>query len=196
MKRLFLIALLVLPLGVMACDCPQGKAPTVKELEAYELIFEGKVDSVTHCKDGTALAWFHVADVFKGNAFTSFPVVFDCSSDCQMSFVAGETWMIFATAGKQYQTAATEFCSRSRKQPKAGEQDLYSVSSGGLTYDQEKNFLAQNFSAHAPKERKAEQLMPKNIIPRGYTPLWWLLGSFVALILLYFGMNRLWKKMS
>src|SRR6185436_2562869 len=81
-----------------ACDCEMATV-SAESISKYELIFVGKVVAISGC-DESAKANFAVEKLFRGKCFSATDVEFDCSSDCQMSFVPGQTWIIYATYEK------------------------------------------------------------------------------------------------
>src|ERR1043166_7108143 len=80
-----------------ACDCPPVR-PLSKELcGGFNVIFRGKVTSVTPCDEkGNAVASFAITALYKGNCEKEIQVNFECMSSCMMSFAPGEEWIIYA----------------------------------------------------------------------------------------------------
>jgi hypothetical protein len=166
-----------------ACKCSFDSL-SLQNIKSSELIFLGEVSAVSGCS-GTSKATFTVKELFRGKCYQNVAVEFDCTSDCQMSFAPGQTWIIYATY-KKYGEPVTEFCSFSRQKMPAGEEDFNS-SWHGKTFDEEEAWLKKNLGLQELNERNPiDDQHHENIRPTGYETLWYLGGGFLALIVLYF----------
>jgi hypothetical protein len=180
---LFLFLFIFLFQKTFACDC-QMAALKMETLASYELIFYGKVIAVSGC-DEKAKAHFSVEKLFKGKCFPSTDVEFDCSSDCQMSFSPGQTWIIYATYEK-YGEPKVEFCSYSRQQF-SKETDDYNTTTHGMTFADELTWLEKNLGLQKLNEKDIQsQQHHENIRPEGYDFLWYLAFGLIGLIAIYF----------
>ncbi len=183
-KLLFLLSVFIFPFHeTFACDC-QMAAVSTQSISPYELIFYGKVVAVSGC-DVNAKVNFTVEKLFRGKCFPSTSVQFDCSTDCQMSFSPGQTWIIYATYEK-YGEPKVEFCSYSRQQF-ANEKDDYNTVAHGMDFSNELAWLEKNLGIQKLNEVDIQsQQHHENIRPQGYEFLWYLGFGFVGLIVIYF----------
>jgi hypothetical protein len=185
MKWLFaLLLIFFLPrTNVSACDCVSNPV-NLETIKSAELIFMGEVVAISGC-DGTAKATFSVKELFRGKTFANETVEFDCSSSCQMSFLPGETWLIYATY-KKYGESEVNFCSLSRKKF-SNESDDYYTATHQMNFTEEQEWLKKNLGLQQlnEKEPEAEQ-HHENIRPEGYQMLWYLGGGLLAVIAFYF----------
>jgi hypothetical protein len=150
-----------------ACACAELHPLTLADCGRYEVIFEGKIDSVSKCKNEKALAYFSIAQQFKGNFLSIVPVYFECGTSCEMDFQKGDTWIIYAEKNNA-QEVVVNFCSRSRKEPLAGQTDNYTYNSIH-TYAQERALLNDFFEGGENEKqglqaRKYEKVDP-SLIP-------------------------------
>ena len=181
MNSVFVLAILLSGLKANACDCGNGLL-TLDAIKSSELIFLGDVSAVSGC-NGTSKATFNVQELFRGKCYRNVAVEFDCSSDCQMSFAPGQTWIIYATY-KKYGEPEVKFCSYSR-QLIAGED--YNTIAHGMDFNAEKSWLEKNLGLHELNiKAPGDDQHHENIRPEGYEALWYLGGGFLALIALYF----------
>lgn len=176
--------------GLFACDCKT--IPLTKEsIESVELIFLGKVVALSGC-DKTAKVSFSVDELYRGKCFANVEIEFDCTSDCQMSFNPGQTWIIYATY-KKYGEAEVNFCSYSR-QLFANEKSDYNTVIHGLTFSDEKNWLHKNLGLQVLNVKEdAMNQHHENERPDGYKFLWYLGAGFFGLIFIYFISKKLLK---
>jgi hypothetical protein len=144
-----------------------------KYCEVYQVIFEGKVDSVSTCMEGYSRAWFTVEGLYKGESQIQNEIRFDCGSDCQMSFQKGETWIIYGQYYK-YGRLAVDFCSRCRKQFVQG--DDYFTPLNHMSYTEENSALERMFGKQKLSE-KIKPDMPGRVLvqPTAWWKLWLLL---------------------
>lgn len=185
MRKLFLFAIAFsFSLSTLvACDC-ETIPISVQSIASSELIFLGKVVAISGC-DKTSKASFSIQELFRGKAFANIEIEFDCTSDCQMSFSPGQTWIIYAKY-KTYGKAEVFFCGYSRQQF-ANEKDDYNSVAQGMNFDDEKKWLENNVGVQTLNEKNpmADDLH-ENIHPNGYQILYYLGFGFVGLIVIYF----------
>lgn len=194
MKKLLLIKLVVLTLlffstAVNACDC-NSIQPISKELtKAYNVIFEGKVDSVSACNpQGMAIAYFTIEELYKGNSKQQIAVHFDCRSTCNMSFAKDEEWLIYGTY-QRFDVLLAKLCEHSRKHILDKERDFYAVNAQ-RTFEEEKEFLKTNlgiqpFIKGESWNKDQEELKPRNEQPSGMSKIVLLIVSFGVMIIIY-----------
>ena len=189
-RALFFLNLFFLSLRFSyACDCPPVGKISKEQFDLYEVIFEGKVDSVfKNC------AWFDIITLNKGSSLQNVKLFFDDSTDCRMSFAKGETWIIYSNYIK-FSELAVNFCSRSRKKPEDGKADLYAVSNQS-TFDEELTYLKQNLGVKPVKGKKEEDNFPERelIRPKGWTVIWLFIASLIFFIVFYFISKRIFRK--
>ena len=144
MKKHFLFFLLLFSNYSFSCECP-ALQPISKELcKNYNVIFYGKVDSVSVCGDnGISTAYFSIKELYKGAVSEKVKINFDCATSCLMSFEKGEEWIIYASFRK-FDILSVNICEHSRKYFDDETKDFYSVAAQ-RTFQQEKLFLKTEF---------------------------------------------------
>jgi hypothetical protein len=188
MKKYLFFILLLRSVVLMACECPP-LAPISKELASdYDIVFMGKVDSVSAAANGISSAYFTVEEFYKGHAGKHIIVDFDAVSACMMSFAKNEHWIIYATY-QRFDVISVKLCSHSRKQVNASEQDFYATAAQ-RTFEQESEFLKTAFGVQPFIEKEAwnkeqQDLKPRNEQPSGMSKMVLVLISFGAMILIY-----------
>jgi hypothetical protein len=186
MMRKFFVALIALLFScqrMISCDCQTAQVD-MKTIASSELIFLGKVVAISGC-NGTAKANFLVQELYRGKCFAETSIEFDCSSDCQMDFAPGQTWLIYADYIK-YGEPQVKFCSFSRQQFD-NEKDDFNSLSHGMTFEAEKNWLKKNLGLQQlnVKDEATEQ-HHENIRPQGSDILLYLGLGLVGVIGFYF----------
>lgn len=185
MRRLFFLALLFfLPRTNMhACDCNLSPL-SMENIKPAEFIFLGEVVAISGC-DKTAKATFSIKELYRGKSFPNTALEFDCSSDCQMSFAPGQTWLIYATY-KKYGEAEVSFCSYSRQQFSADKEDFNTIAHG-MNFAEEQAWLKKNLGVQEFNQRDVTtEQHHENILPKGYDILWFVGGGLVVVIAFYF----------
>lgn len=184
MKRLFVFTTLLLAAPALwACKCVQEPV-SEKTIAPYDFIFYGKVIATSGC-DGTSRVKFLVEELYRGSSYGSTELEYDCSSDCQMSFSPDEDWLIYASF-TGFDKGKVEFCSYSRMQPGAGEEDFNTVNHG-MDFKTEKAWLQSKLGVKPLKEREVvEQQHHENLKPQGMNVIWMMAIGFGTLALFYF----------
>jgi len=193
--RLLLFSLLLLCQFSYACDCPVLSKIDKEGTTEYDIIFTGRVDSVTPC-DGHAMAFFHIEQLYKGGLYAKPAIAFDCASNCLMNFEKGEQWIIYANVTNRGKIMVN-ICGHSRKYFAAKEKDYYAHSSG-QSFEEENDFLKSALGIKAVKPDVEENKNPglyehENIQPSAYWKLWLLLISTVVFLLFYYLFNKYFK---
>ena len=183
MRRLFFLLFIFFVQKSFACNCSMD-AVSVETIKKFDLIFIGKVAAISGC-DKRAEVSFSVQKLFRGKCFPETALEFDCTSDCQMNFAPGETWIIYANY-TAYGKAEVQFCSYSRQQF-ANEKEDYNTSVHGMNFTEELNWLTKNLGEQKLNEKdiQAEQ-HHENLRPQGYWVLFYLGGGLLGLIAFYF----------
>lgn len=189
MKRLWVVVMLLHAAILTACECPPVSPISLELTKEYDVIFIGKIDSISPCStNGISRAYFTIDELYKGKTGRQTAVHFDCLSSCMMSFAKNEEWIIYAIY-QRFDVISVKLCSHSRKQFKTGEQDFYRAASG-RTFDEEKEFLKSNLQEQAflGKEdwnKEQQELKPHNTQPSNSSKIYLLLISFGVMILIY-----------
>jgi hypothetical protein len=91
LNRLFFLVQFILAEANLsyACQCPYTDL-SLKECDKYEIIFKGKVISVTSCNNKFGEAVFELQELYKGNSTKQFKVLFECDVECAAQFNEGE----------------------------------------------------------------------------------------------------------
>jgi hypothetical protein len=189
MKKNILFLFILFSKIILACECPTI-TPVSKELcNNYDVIFFGKVDSVSLCDVVSgATAYFTINELYKGAVQQKLKINFDCSSSCMMSFSKDEEWLIYATY-QQFDVLNVILCSHSRKYFNEASQDYYQVQAQ-RTFEQEKQFLETTLGTQRyPQTNEINQQngdIPHNEQPGGIYKLGLLLISFATMAIVYF----------
>jgi hypothetical protein len=189
MKKFLFVIVLFLTSVVMACECPPVSSITLDLAKNYDIIFIGKIDSVSACAtNGISIATFTISELYKGNSIKQAMVHFDCVTSCMMSFARNEEWIIYANY-QRFDVISVKLCSHSRKYFQPGEQDFY-LSAAKRTFDEEKEFLksglgVQPFIENESWNKDQQELRPHNDQPSSQRKIMLLLVSFIVMILIY-----------
>jgi hypothetical protein len=188
MKKYLLFILIMRSAWLTACECPPLN-PISKELcNNYDIIFIGKVDSVSAASNGISTVYFSLEELYKGHAGKYAILDFDGVSACMMSFAKNEEWIIYANY-QRFDEISVKLCSHSRKHLNATEQDFYAAAAQ-RTFEQEQEFLKVTFGIQPFSEKEnwnkaQEDLKPRNEQPSGMSKVILLLISFGSMILIY-----------
>ena len=176
------------------CNCNE-KETVFSEgyVNSNQLIFRGKTISTAKGTDYNKVT-FQVNSLFKGIASRQTDVYFDAKNPCVLKFNPGEDWLIYANykSGKPVMV----YCSRSRKNVINTNKniDLMYVKSD-ITIDDETDKLTELYGLKAFTEPIANtESAHDNIIPSGSQRILLIIFSLIGFALIYFVMNKLWKK--
>jgi hypothetical protein len=175
---------------LQACQCPLSSL-SMAECDKYEIIFKGKVLSVAPCGQKFGEAVFEVQELYKGNATSSFKVLFECGGECAIGFRTGEEWIIYSRY-KQIDNALMDWCSRSRKQFSNEKEDFYTVNYGN-DYDDEVNFLREYLGLHRLLKDEITAGENRNRLPKQWETALLFTGSLLVIVLFYWLFNRFFK---
>lgn len=188
-KNIFFIFLFLSNLS-FACQCPT-LSPISKDLcNKYEVIFYGKVDSVSPCAtNGISTAHFTINELYKGEVEQHVKVDFDCSSACMMSFSESDEWIIYSIF-QRFDLMTVNICEHSRKFFSDATLDIYEIASH-RTFEQEKQFLnkalgIQSFIKKNELNEQQNNMAHHNTQPSAMNKLWLLLASAVAMGIVYY----------
>lgn len=192
MKQLFLIVFILFSKLGFACQCPITELSD-KELNKYDLIFKGKIQSITLNREQSE-ALFLVEELYKGNAASSFKVFFNDLDDCKLELRAGDEWIIY-TSYRQVDNAKLDFCSRSRKFFKVAKEDFFAVTTG-ISYEEELRFLQTKLGLHKLLKDNPNKVENRNIIPSSNQFIIIIVCSIAGVLMIYVIVNKLFKKYS
>ena len=196
MKQILVVLVLLHSAVLMACKC-STVSPINQELaKAYDVIFTGKVDSISSCSTD-AIAYFTINALYKGKTTEQVAVHFDCTTSCMMSFAKNDEWIIYAIYG-HFDLVSVNICSHSRKHFKTGEQDFYQTASG-RSFEEENEFLKSSLGRQAFAEKEnwnteQKEFKPHNTQPSNSNKIYLLLISFGVMILIYILTRKKRKK--
>jgi hypothetical protein len=179
-------------ISATACDCPPLPAPDLNYCNKFEIIFKGKIVSVSDC-DGISSAKFRLSELYKGACTEEIQIWFDCSTDCMMSFNAGEEWIIYANFF-QHGKPRAEFCSRCRKYISNENKIQTEFVNNDLSFDQENEFLKKELGLHHFLEVNTNaDFTHQNTKPGGLVTILLIIASIGVLILFYYFFNKFFK---
>lgn len=192
MKTQFLSLLFLISSSYLfSCECPALQPISKVLCKNYNVIFYGKVDSVSACDSkGMSIAYFTIKELYKGTVSQNIKVNFDCASECLMSFTKGEQWIVYGTYPK-FDMLTVKLCEHSRKYFDNEKDDFYFPASN-RTFEEEKQFLKnelgiQPFIVQNDLNEQQKIFKPHNDQPSDWTKLWLLLTSLGTMaIILYF----------
>jgi hypothetical protein len=187
----FLVFLFLLnTFPVQACQCPLTTLG-IAECDKYEIIFKGKVLSVVPCGQKFGEAVFEIQELYKGNAASSFKMLFECGGECAVGFKTGEEWIIYSRY-KQIDNALMDWCSRSRKQFSNEKEDFYAVTYGN-DYDDELSFLREHLGLHRLLKDEITLGENRNLLPKQWETALLFIASLLVIVLFYWLFNRFFK---
>lgn len=145
---------------------------TFEATAGVPVIFYGEVKEVdSECEEESSIT-FEIIELYKGNLSKTQECIYQCGTECGMSFIPGERWIIYSDINNA-QFPVLDWCSRSRREFLSDGKDFYE---GVLfsTFEEEIAFLRTHFEPNKNfkkglKERQYEKI-PGNYIP-------WLLGA-------------------
>lgn len=185
LKKLLFVFLISLSFNVFSeCTCGNILPMTFEATAGVDVIFYGQVKEVDNdCEEESSIT-FEIIELYKGNLSRTQEAIYQCGTECGMSFVPGERWIIYSAINNA-QFPVLDWCSRSRREFTSGNKDFYE----GLlftTFSEELEFLRTNFEANKNFKKglkdRQYQKVPVNYIP-------WLLGAgalFMGLGYLFF----------
>jgi len=173
-----------------ACQCPIT-ALNDAETNKYDLIFKGKIVSLSLKETGNSEAMFEISELYKGNSRKQFKILFNNEDPCKLDLMTGEEWIIY-TNYKQIDNAQLDFCSRSRKFFKNLKEDFFYVTTG-VTYDEEVRYLQTKLGLHKLVKDDMNKVENRNQLPTKNQFIWILLGSLVGIIVFYWLIKKLLK---
>ncbi|MEO6302712.1 MAG: hypothetical protein ABIP51_06035 [Bacteroidia bacterium] len=190
LRSVFIFLFFIKTVFTYACQCPLTGL-NVAECDKYEIIFRGKIVSVTPCDNKFGIATFEVEELYKGITAKQFKVLFECGVECAVGFNEGEEWVIYSKY-KQVDKALMDWCSRSRKYFKNVKEDFYAVTYGNEYFDEVK-FLRENLGLHRTRKETTTVDANRNQLPNTNQTIILGLCSIVAVLLFYWLFKKYFK---
>lgn len=191
MKQTIIIFIFILASKLsFACQCPLTQL-NAQELSKYEIIFKGNIKSIKLNKENSE-AIFTVTELYKGILAQDFKIIFNDADVCKLELRAGDEWIIYSNY-QQIDNAKLDFCSRSRKYIKNINEDFFAETTG-ISYDQELRYLQENLGLHKLLKENPNLVENRNIIPTTNQFIIMLLCSIVGVLVFYFIVNKIFKK--
>ncbi|HXC06586.1 MAG TPA: hypothetical protein VNZ86_17640 [Bacteroidia bacterium] len=195
MNRTFYLIAFVLVFGIgmlvpaVACKCGEHPVLDKQQCDLYNVIFKGKVDSISGCRDGYATAYFRIQELYKGKSLEQVSVRFDCESDCQLSVGNGEEWLVYARYF-QYNKLDMEFCSRSRKHIE-GADDFYTALNH-MSWKEEGDVLVKIIGKQQVTKKVEPPMKERTLIqPSAYWKIGLVLISVVAMLIIFYLVKKI-----
>lgn len=192
MKYIITILFVLTSKFIFACQCPVTEL-SEKELNKYDLIFKGKIQSITLNKERSE-AMFLVEELYKGNTAASFKILFNDLDNCKLELREGDEWIIY-TSYHQVDNAKLDFCSRSRKYFSVDKEDFFAVTTG-ISFDEELRFLQTKLGLHKLLKDNPNKVENRNIIPSSNQFILIIICSIAGVLMIYVIVNKLFKKYS
>ncbi len=190
MSKLILLFTLFITSTVIACQCPLTSL-SKEELNKYDLIFKGKIESIKLTNTINSEAVFFVDELYKGNLAQHFTVYFNDKDECKLPMRVGDEWLIY-TNYKQIDKGKLDFCSRSRTFIKNSKEDFFAVTTG-VSYDEEYRFLQTTLGLHKLLKDVPNRSENRNIIPSKNQFILTLLISLLGIVGFYWLIKKILK---
>jgi hypothetical protein len=180
-------------LKIFSCDCPKLQKLNMEYCSHYSLIFKGTVRKVSTCNEINH-ALINIQELFKGEATKNIELYFDCSSDCKMNLMVGETWIIYANF-IQLNKPKVEFCSRSRKLIDNEIKVASNFIASDLGFNEEVDWLKENLGIKKiiTEDRIKTFDTHRNQLPEKKTSLLLILFSLLFFLILIFIIKKYFK---
>jgi hypothetical protein len=196
MRKILFFVFLVFSKAISACDCPPFEVVSASVCSNYNVVFYGKVDSVS-VSNGYNTAYFTIQELYKGKVKQHVKINFDATTACMMSFSKNEEWLMYCSF-QRFDDLAVNFCGHSRKYFSNTSQDFYQLAAQ-RTFEEEKLFLRSNlliqpFVENDKFNQQQVDFKPHNNQPSGFNKLLLLLTSFLVMIIIYIVTRKKNKK--
>lgn len=184
----------LLPFSVFSCICVDPPPINKTTTDLYDVIFCGKVDSVSPCNtNGFATAFFTISELYKGAVSQQVKVEYECQSSCLMTFIKKEEWLIYGKY-QRFDLLKASFCDHNRKRISEAAQDVAFMRTQ-KTFDDEKKILFDilGIKAFTEKNELNEQqadLKHSNQKPSPINKLWLLITSLVVMLIIFYFTRR------
>jgi hypothetical protein len=193
MKQLAVIFFLLMfsVQSAFACKCAELPALTREAVDAYDVVFVGKVIAVSPGEESRVK--FSVSALYKGEIFQEVELKFDSETSCAMSFAPGETWAIYANWSEQFNVASVQLCSYSRRLPVQGEQDYYTFGERS-SFAAEQQFLNDSIGVREFKKPQGQDMGHRNQLPDPTQAIVYTICGFLGLAAIFYFVRRMFKK--
>ncbi len=191
---LFLILLFQISFSQDNCNCNEKEiAFSEADINSNKLIFRGKTISVVKGTDYDK-ATFMISSLFKGISAKQIEIFFDNKNKCAFKFNVGEDWLIYANYKQAKPLVA--YCSRSRKNIINANKNIDRMYiKSDITVDDETDKLNELCGLKNFTEPISEtESLHDNIIPTGAQRILMIIFSIIGFAIIYFLLNKFWKK--
>lgn len=165
------------------CQCPIIEWS--KELASQnEVIFRGIIKNIFLHQNQYTVAELEVKNLFKGNPYPFYKVLFPENDECAVPLHIGEEWIIYGKQ-KQFNSCEVKWCGWSRKKFQNDNEDFF-ITTHIITYDEEFLLLQKSFPEIAINSTLNNYAFHKNKLPDKLELYIYLALSFIGfLIILY-----------
>lgn len=197
MKKSLLFTFFIFSHSLFACIC-EPLAPLSKEsFKQYDVIFYGKVDSISFSRSKENIVHFSVIELYQGNSEEHVQLIYDGSSSCMMNFINNEEWIIYATYSN-FDKLNVHLCSHSRKRFNDTSKDPY-LAGAGKSFADELTLLRTELNTQQLIKRNdliktQSELKPHNDQPSNINKVILLIVSLLVMVLVYFISKFIKKK--
>lgn len=164
-----------------ACQCPILE--WTKDLaNQNDVIMRVKIKYITPHQNNYLVAEVDVLNMFKGNPYKTYKVLFPENDECAIPVNTGEEWLIYGKS-KQINSCEIKWCGLSRKKFVNDFEDFF-IATHIITYDEELQKLHASFPEIQIKDQSQPYRFHKNIIPEKYELYIYLLISLIVFLLI------------
>lgn len=181
---------------LFACICESLPPLTKESFKQYDVIFHGKVDSISYSKLKENIVHFSVIELYQGNSEEQVQLIYDGSSSCMMNFINNEEWIIYATYSN-FDKLNVHLCSHSRKKFSDTTKDPY-IAASGRSFDDELALLRTQLQVQQLIKRNEliktqSEFKPHNVQPSNVNKVILLIISLLVMVAVYF-ISKYFKK--
>lgn len=173
-----------------ACQCPIIQWN--KELaNQNDVILRGVIKNIYPHQNNYTVAEVEVINLFKGQPFKLYKVLFPENDECALPLNTGDEWLIYGKS-KQINSCEIKWCGLSRKKFANDAEDFF-ISTHIITYDEELKKLQTSFPEIEIKNNPTSYAAHKNIIPNKYELYIYLTLSFVGFLIIFYLIKKYLK---
>jgi hypothetical protein len=165
-----------------ACQCPVIQW-TPEVANEYDVIARVVIKKIIPHQNHFLVAEVEVLNLFKGNAYKNYKVLFPENDECAVPVNEGEEWIIYAKS-KQINSCQVDWCGLSRKKFVNDAEDFF-IATHIITYDEELEKLKQHFPEIKVSE-DTSYAFHKNILPDRFELYIYLALSVIGFLLFLF----------
>lgn len=196
MRKSLLFTFFIFNYSLFACICEPLPPLSKESFKQYDVIFYGKVDSISYSKSKENIVHFSVIELYQGNSEEQVPLIYDGSSSCMMNFINNEEWIIYATYSN-FDKLNVHLCSHSRKKFSDTTKDPYTAASS-RSFDDELALLRTQLQVQQLIKRNEliktqSEFKPHNEQPSNINKVILLTISLLVMVAVYF-ISKFFKK--